>query len=91
MSYAQQFYVMLNQVPWLAPYWDQNTDSMKVEKFENMLGVWSSSEVALAQFFAAVWNHNSQKYGFDVVDIASKLDPVHRQLIAEWIANPFYP
>ena len=51
----------------------------------------SSGERHLALFFVAVWFHNNSRYGFDLMDAISSVDPEQRELIANWCKDPFWP
>ena len=62
----QRFFEMLNRQPRIEKRWDQQNSSLKIEAFEQALGVMSSGEVQMAKFFASVWFHNNKAYGFDL-------------------------
>lgn len=87
----QRFYALLDQVPRICHLWDREARELKVELFERELGVMSPGEAYMAKFFAAVWFGDSKRYGFDLVDAVSRIDPPERQLIIGWIADPFWP
>lgn len=87
----ERFFDMLDRVPRIRSLWDKESGNLDVEKFENELGVMSSGEIHMAKFFASLWFHNNKRYGFDLVDAVSSLDPAEREIIIEWIADPFYP
>ncbi|NIB44840.1 hypothetical protein HBA55_34990 [Pseudomaricurvus alkylphenolicus] len=91
MDNHQLFYAMINKVPRIARLWDQDTNDLKLEDFERQLGVMSSGEVQLAKFFAAVWFNDNTRYGFDVVDAVSTLNPHSRKIVIDWLIKPFYP
>ena len=86
-----RFFLMLNHVPRIAELWDIENRELKVESFEKALGVMSSGEIHIAKFFAAVWFHDNQRYGFDLIDAVSSIDSEHSKLIIEWISDPFWP
>lgn len=90
-NYYQRFYSMIDRCPRVAGLWDRENNDLNVELFDKELGVMSRSEVAMAEFFASVWFHNNDRYGFDLADVASRLDPEERQIIIDWLAHPFYP
>nr|WP_247595141.1 hypothetical protein [Salmonella enterica] len=48
----------------------------------------SHGEAVLARFFLSLWNGSNA--GFDLVEAAG-LDDRERQLIARWLADPFWP
>lgn len=85
------FFDLLDRVPRIAHLWDRNKRALKVELFEAELGVMSSGEVHLAKFFVSLWFHTNKRYGFDLVDAVSTLDRGERQVIMDWIDNPFWP
>jgi len=91
MGSHQRFFEMIKKVPRITHLWDIERRRMDTKTFEAELGVMSSGEVHMAKFFASVWLHDNQKYGFDLVDAVAAIDPAHCQLIIEWTADPFYP
>jgi len=91
MDNTARFFLMLQKAPRIAELWSPQTAELRIERFERALNVMSSGECLLAQFFAAVWFNRADRYGFDVVDAATRLDPEHRQIIIDWLTAPFYP
>jgi len=91
MNSRERFFALLKELPRCAELWDQKTNSLNIAAFEQALGVMSHGEVQMAKFFAAIWFNHNKQYGFDVVDAVSRIDAEDRKLIAEWIANPFWP
>ncbi len=91
MNNYDRFFAMVSCVPQIAKLWNPLTKQLNAEDFENALGVLSSGEVHMAKFFASVWFHHNHKYGFDLVDAVARVDIQHRQLIIDWVENPFYP
>ena len=87
----QRFFNMLNRVPRIKSLWDEQKKELKIEEFESQLCVMSSGEIAMAKFFASLWFHNNNKYGFDLVDAIALIDLSERKLIIDWIENPFWP
>jgi DNA primase len=63
------------------------------EAFERQSGKFSSGELAVAQFVLGVWNPNTnwQCGRFDLIEAASRLDPMHRQTIIDWFCDPWWP
>ena len=92
MNSKTRFFELLNQVPRIQHLWDpKGNGSLIPDIFEKELGVMSSGESEMAKFFAAVWFHDNSRYGFDVVDAMARVDIEHRELIANWIIDPFWP
>lgn len=91
MNSNEKFFDLLESAPRSAILWDKTSKSLNTDAFERALGVMSHGEVQMAKFFAAVWFNNNDQYGFDIVDAVSSLDAADRELIAEWIVNPFWP
>lgn len=60
------------------------------ERVDNFLAVASSGERVTAQFLLSVWRHDNE-FGFDIIEAARTLDDKHLKIIAEWIADPFWP
>ncbi|OEJ67184.1 hypothetical protein BEN30_10445 [Magnetovibrio blakemorei] len=79
--------------PRLSVFWDHNEHQMLVEDLVNELGVLSSGEAAMAQFFAAVWRwkNDNDDLDFDIVDCWSKLDREERTIVGNWLNAPLYP
>jgi len=86
-----RFFEMLGQVPRLSGLWNESTRSLDVDEFERELGVMSSGEYYLAQFFAAVWFGDNKRFGFDLVCAGATLDVNEKAIIVEWLADPFWP
>lgn len=87
----KRFFEMLKQVPRISRLWDEDKRELNTELFEREIGVMSSGEVVMAQFFASIWFHDNRRYGFDVVDAVASIDVPERKLIIEWMCNPFWP
>ena len=90
MNSVDRFFKLLERVPRSAALWDKK-NGFDNQAFEDALGVMSSGEVQMALFFTAVWFNDNKKYGFDIVDAVARIDKEDRELIAEWIADPFWP
>lgn len=87
----KRFFDMLDKAPELAHLWDHEDKSLHVELFEQTLGTMSHGKALMARFYSAVWFGNDRRYPFDVVDAVTVLDPEFRQIIIDWIADPFWP
>ncbi len=88
----EKFIVMVSQFPEIAIFWEsKDWKELDVVAFENAMGYMSSGEVFMAQFFASVWFHKNNKYGFDLVDAVVTLDIKGRDTIVRWIIDPFWP
>jgi len=91
-----RFFVLLERVPRLADsgIWSKTAGSFDCDLYENALGYLSSGEAHMARFFAALWqgqNGSSSYYLFDVVEAAAVIDPEWREIIRDWLADPFWP
>jgi hypothetical protein len=91
MGSNERFFKLLKRVPHIAELWDKESNRLNIAAFEQALGVMSHGEVQMAKFLAAVWLNDNEKYGFDIVDAVAHIDIEDRELIVEWIANPFWP
>lgn len=87
----QRFMAMLSRTPRLADLWDEDDLSLRLEAFEQALGVMSSGEVVMARFLAGVWFGNHERYPFDFVDSMSRIDANQRQIVIDWLEDPFWP
>lgn len=87
----ENFFNMLNEAPRLKHLWDKEKNNMDMLGFEAELNVLSSGEVELAKFFASVWLGNNKDYGFDLVEAVRQIDPKGRDLILNWMRDPFWP
>jgi len=90
-TYQMDFFDLLDQYPRLKHLWDRSKRKLNVDQFERELNLMSSGEAHIAKFFALVWFHDSTRYGFDLVSAISSIDKEDREMIADWIVNPFYP
>lgn len=88
-----RFYAMIEKFPKLSRYWDfvSNTEHPKMDDkgLTTDLGYMSSGEKHLAKFFRAVWLGNAK--GFDIIEALKSVDGHYHQVIADWVADPFYP
>lgn len=91
MDSVELFFKLLGNFPQLAKLWDQPTQQLRIEEFEIALRVMSHGEIEMAKFFAAVWFHDNQRYGFDIVDAMAVIDDQGRKAIQAWLNAPFYP
>jgi len=88
-----RFFKMLENVPRIAPIWDQKNRSMNCDLYAHELGVMSSGEVQMAKFFASLWNNNNNvaEAEFDLIYAVAFISSSERALIMGWIADPFWP
>ena len=91
ISEYKKFYNMIDRFPRVAYLWDRKSHNLDVDAFENDLGVMSSGEVFMAKFFASVWFNRNERYGFDIIDRWWVLDQDSKQIVLDWLADPFYP
>jgi hypothetical protein len=87
----ERFFEMLKRVPTINLLWDEEKKEIDVDRFELALGVMSSGERHMALFFASIWFHSNRRYGFDLVDAVQCVGLHDRDMIIEWITDPFYP
>ncbi len=76
--------------PYLMPLFDFNERSYLVDKVDNFLGVASHGEAIMARFVLGVWR-GEDKFNFDFTEAASVLDRNQRQVITDWLLDPFWP
>lgn len=85
-----RFRELLDQLPWLQPYWDFGTRACDVTGLEAAMNSWSHGEQLMARFFALIW-FGENRMGFELADAASVLDHRHRMIIIHWLEEPFWP
>ncbi|AZT44443.1 hypothetical protein [Salmonella enterica] len=83
-----RFFTLLSQYPRIAVFWSRAEGECKTEALRQAMGGMSHGEAVLARFFLSLWNGSNA--GFDLVEAAG-LDDRERQLIARWLADPFWP
>ena len=81
------FALMIEPFPRLSAYWNWEHRTCDTEALDDAMGIMSHGERILAQFFLSLWTHNSR--GFDMFEAASVLDQEWRQVIVDWLADPF--
>jgi len=86
----RQFKQLLDQHPTLTPFWNFESRDCDLAALERSLPAMSHGEQIMARFFTAVWL-GENKFDFDLIDAAATLDPQHRQIIVDWLANPVFP
>jgi len=84
-----RFALMIEPFPRIAKYWNWERRECDPEALNNAMGVMSHGERVMAQFFHSVWTHNNQS--FDITEAGSVLDQPERQVIIDWLTNPFWP
>lgn len=82
-----QFQNMIEQYPSLAPYWDFEKREVKVKTADDL--PLSSGEKILMTFFLSVWF--GRNVNFDITRAAGVLSTENKQVIAEWLLDPFWP
>jgi len=90
MSASQaRFALLIEPFPWLSKYWNWKNKECDIDTLKDAMCVMSHGERILAQFYLSVWTHNP--YGFDLLEAASILDQEDRQIISNWLSEPFWP
>ncbi|EEX1006366.1 hypothetical protein D3981_004347 [Escherichia coli] len=84
-----RFYSLLSQYPRISVFWDQPEGECKTEALQTAMTRMSHSEAVLAKFFMSVWS--ACNADFDVVEAAGILDKKERLMVANWLADPFWP
>lgn len=92
MNDKERFFAVINQFDYLKPYWDQASCEIKNYKIKEDLSVLSTGERMLLCFLASVWNWSEiEGLKFDVVVAMSVLDGKHKQVVIDWINDPYWP
>lgn len=86
----RRFKALLDDYPYLLPYWDFKSRSCRIEDLEESMGVFSHGERILSQFFLGLWD-GSNAFRFDMFEAARILDPRDIAMLAEWLQDPFWP
>lgn len=84
-----RFALMIKAYPWLSKFWDWQKCEVDLDRIHSAMGVMSSGERVLTCFFLSLWTGSNQS--FDITDAAATLDKSERQLIADWLLQPFWP
>ena len=84
-----RFVEMVQAHPELAGYWDFETWSLQVKRVDEDFGVLSSGQQILMPFFMSVWFGRNKD--FDITRAAGVLDNSNKQIIADWLLDPFWP
>lgn len=87
----KKFFEMLDRVPRITHLWDKETQCIDLPSFESELYVLSSGETQIAKFFASVWFGDNERFGFDLADAMASIDDAEKQIIIDWMNNPFWP
>jgi len=88
-SSQARFALWVDKFPWLSKYWNWEKAECDIDTLSDAMGVMSHGEKILAQFFLSVWTHNNHE--FDILEAASTLDQMDRQIIIDWLSDPFWP
>jgi len=84
-----QFKNLLEHFPRFTSYWNWDGRECEYETLKENMGVMSHGEKIIGQFLLGVWTHND--HDFDILEAASVLDAEARQLITDWLMEPFWP
>ncbi len=94
MSY-DRFFKMIEQVPRIKHLWNSNDFGgyeLNIALLDNELNVMSSGEKHITRFFVSVWFGSSDgAYDFNLVESMAYLDLKERQIIIDWMNDPFWP
>jgi len=85
-----RFAELLEQVPWLQPYWDVRQNSYQPDRLASAMEAWAHGEQIMARFFVMVWR-GQNVLDFDLADAAAVLDQPLRLIISQWFMDPFWP
>lgn len=86
-----QFALLLEKhAPYLLHIWDFNKKEYSPELVKSFFGTGSSGEIVMLKFFLAVWL-GEDKFNFDITDAASKFSREEKQVITDWLLDPFWP
>lgn len=88
-----RFYNLVSTYPRISGLWNWEEKALDLDALNKELSVMSGGEFVLTRFFSCLWyGHGQTKLPpFDIVSEISRLDDRERNLIAEWVANPFWP
>lgn len=84
-----RFAVLLADYPRISGYWDFDARVCHEDELRKAINAMSGCEQHLARFFLGLWNREDE--GFDMLDAASVLDRKERQLLMDWLVDPFWP
>ncbi|HAS0789569.1 hypothetical protein QUS15_24970 [Escherichia coli] len=76
--------------PYLLPLFDFKQRILRVNNVEHFLGAASHGQSIMARFVLGVWI-GSDGFDFDFTEAAAVLDREQRQVITDWILDPFGP
>ena len=79
--------MLLTDYPQISGYWDFDTWRCHENDLRTALNIMSSGERQLALFFLSLWTGHDE--GFDMLEAASVLDVKQRQLLINWLRDPF--
>ena len=77
-------------MPFLTKLFDFKNRSYKVEMVDNYLKTASGSELLMAKFALAVWEHDDN-FDFNFIDAVKVLDDKHIKVVTDWMQDPFWP
>lgn len=76
--------------PKVAALFDWEKREVIFSRVDNYLEFASSAEDMLTRFLVGVWLHDN-KYGFDMISAAKRLDPRYLHIIYKWLNKPIWP
>lgn len=76
--------------PALGALFDWKTREVISSRVDHYLNYASSGEEIIARFLVGVWLGNN-RYGFDLLSAAKRLDEKNLNIIQKWLNNPIWP
>lgn len=86
----RRFKDLIAAYPTLSQYWDFTIPECLLPELSQALRVVSHGEKIMAQFFVGIWLGNNSK-GFDLLEAAAVLGTDDKQVISDWLHDPFWP
>lgn len=71
-------------------FFDIEARQIKLEQVESGMTPLSHGEQIMLMFFTNLWL-NRNHFPFSMIDAAQTLDQHNRELISDWLAEPFWP
>jgi len=72
------------------PFYDKEKRSLRTRELKRLLPAMSSGERIMNKFFAGLWR-NENEFDFDIFEAVQSLDPTNKDLIIDWLEDPFWP
>ena len=88
--YEERFYMWLSRYEEIERLWGEYTRGLNKEGIENELFIMKEEEEQMIRFFASIWLGCNDYLSFDIFEAMKIINEEDKEIIIEWVKDPFY-